>query len=127
MCFTPPLSPCCVVLRKEVQQLRSVRCIYRSGRGAIINLISTKTRIELNSEVPCRQACSLPCALPPQVDHVKKPDNWALLEAARVVYSAGFFITVSPESILLAAKHCADNDKIYCMNLSALFIMQVKV
>jgi len=60
-----------------------------------------------------------------QVEHVNKPENWAIVEAARVIYSAGFFITVSPESILAAAKHCAAQDKIYCMNLSAPFIMQV--
>lgn len=61
-----------------------------------------------------------------QVDHVKQPGNWALVEAARVIYSAGFFITVSPESILLVAKHCAANNKVYCMNLSAPFISQVR-
>ncbi|EIE21409.1 adenosine kinase isoform 1T-like protein [Coccomyxa subellipsoidea C-169] len=60
-----------------------------------------------------------------KVDHVKQPENWALVEAARVIYSAGFFITVSPESILLVAKHCAANNKVYCMNLSAPFISQV--
>ena len=47
------------------------------------------------------------------------------MKAARVIYSAGFFITVSPESILATAKFCAENDRIYCMNLSAPFIMQV--
>jgi len=56
---------------------------------------------------------------------VKKPEHWSLVEAARVIYSAGFFITVSPESIMAAAQHCAEHDKIYCMNLSAPFIMQV--
>jgi hypothetical protein len=60
-----------------------------------------------------------------QADHVKKPENWAVVEAARVIYSAGFFITVSPESIMATAKFCAENDRIYCMNLSAPFIMQV--
>ena len=60
-----------------------------------------------------------------QVDHVKQSENWALVEAAQVIYSAGFFITVSPESIMLVAKHCADNNKPYCMNLSAPFISQV--
>lgn len=60
-----------------------------------------------------------------KADHVQKPDNWAVVEAARVIYSAGFFITVSPESIMAAAQHCAAHDKIYCMNLSAPFIMQV--
>ena len=60
-----------------------------------------------------------------QVEHVKAPENWALVEAARVIYSAGFFITVSPESISLVAKHCAAANKIYCMNLSAPFISEV--
>jgi hypothetical protein len=36
-------------------------------------------------------------------------------------------IQVSPESILAAAQHCAQTDKIYCMNLSAPFIMQVRM
>ena len=56
---------------------------------------------------------------------MKQSENWALVEAAQVIYSAGFFITVSPESIMLVAKHCADNNKPYCMNLSAPFISQV--
>ncbi|KAF8064558.1 ADK1 [Scenedesmus sp. PABB004] len=60
-----------------------------------------------------------------KVDHVKAPANWRLVEAARVIYSAGFFITVSPESIMAAATHCAEHDKAYAMNLSAPFIMQV--
>ena len=57
---------------------------------------------------------------------MKAPENWALVEAARVVYSAGFFITVSPESILLVGKHCAEHSKTYCMNLSAPFISQAR-
>ncbi len=61
------------------------------------------------------------------MDHVKQPENWALVEAARVVYSAGFFITVSPESILLVAKHCAEHSKTYCMNLSAPFISEARI
>lgn len=36
----------------------------------------------------------------------------------------GFFLTVSPESILKVAKHASDNNKIFCMNLSAPFISQ---
>ena len=61
-----------------------------------------------------------------QVDHVKQKEHWKLVEAARVVYSAGFFITVSPESILSVAKHCTGQGKIYCMNLSAPFISEVQ-
>lgn len=60
-----------------------------------------------------------------KVDHLSQPENWAVVEKAKLVYSAGFFITVSPESILKTAKHCAEANKIYAMNLSAPFIMQV--
>lgn len=59
-----------------------------------------------------------------QVDHVSQPENWTIVQAAKIVYSAGFFITVSPESIMMTAKHCAEANKIYAMNLSAPFIMQ---
>ncbi|TNN82417.1 Adenosine kinase [Liparis tanakae] len=36
----------------------------------------------------------------------------------------GFFLTVSPESIMKVAKHASDHNKIFCMNLSAPFISQ---
>merc|ERR1712032_1012529 len=32
-------------------------------------------------------------------EHVKKPENWKIVEEAKIVYSAGFFITVSPPSM----------------------------
>lgn len=60
-----------------------------------------------------------------KVDHLRQPENMALLEAARVVYSAGFFITVSPESMMTMAQHACQHDKTYCLNLSAPFIMEV--
>ena len=60
-----------------------------------------------------------------QADHLNKPENFELLEQARVIYSAGFFLTVSPESILIAGKHAAENNKLYCMNISAPFLLQV--
>lgn len=54
--------------------------------------------------------------------HLEKKENWALVEQAQVVYIAGFFLTVSTESILEVAKHCAANNKYFAMNLSAPFI-----
>ena len=60
-----------------------------------------------------------------KIDHLNKPENWAVVEAARVFYSAGFFITVSPESMMTVAKHAAENDKTYCLNISAPFICEV--
>lgn len=60
-----------------------------------------------------------------KVDHLKKAENMAVLEKAKVVYSAGFFITVCPEAIEVCSKHCNKEGKTYCMNLSAPFIMEV--
>ncbi|XP_010920467.2 adenosine kinase 2 [Elaeis guineensis] len=57
-------------------------------------------------------------------EHLKKPENWALVDKAKYVYIAGFFLTVSPESIQLVAEHVAANNKVFMMNLSATFICE---
>merc|ERR1719480_664793 len=41
------------------------------------------------------------------VSHLEDEANWAVVDAATVVYSAGFFLTVSVESMLKVAKNCA--------------------
>ena len=56
---------------------------------------------------------------------MQEKDNFALVEQARIIYSAGFFLTASAESMLVAAKHAAANNKIYCVNISAPFLLQV--
>ena len=50
--------------------------------------------------------------------------NWAVFDTAELVYSAGFFLTVSVDSMLKVAKNCAARDKTYCINLSAPFLCQ---
>ncbi|XP_058771143.1 adenosine kinase 2-like [Vicia villosa] len=59
-----------------------------------------------------------------KVDHLKKPENWALVEKAKYFYIAGFFLTVSPESIQLVGEHAAAKNKVFTMNLSAPFICE---
>merc|ERR1712174_193298 len=59
------------------------------------------------------------------VDHVKKPENMKLVQEAKIIYSAGFFITVSTESMKLAQAEAAKTGAKYCLNLSAPFLMQV--
>jgi len=56
--------------------------------------------------------------------HCQQPENWKIVQDAKIVYSAGFFVTVSPEAIKLASTEKA-KEGIYCMNLSAPFLMQV--
>ncbi|MCL7032017.1 hypothetical protein MKW94_003562 [Papaver nudicaule] len=57
-------------------------------------------------------------------EHLQKPENWALVEKAKYYYIAGFFLTVSPDSIHLVAEHAAKNNKVFCHNLSAPFICE---
>jgi adenosine kinase len=58
-----------------------------------------------------------------KIEHLKA--NWSAVEAARVIYSAGFFITVSPDSMMEVAKHAAANNQQYCLNISAPFLCEV--
>uniref|UniRef100_A0A8C5HAE2 Adenosine kinase n=1 Tax=Gouania willdenowi TaxID=441366 RepID=A0A8C5HAE2_GOUWI len=56
--------------------------------------------------------------------HLDLEENWKILEKAKVFYIAGFFLTVSLESMLKVAKHASENNKLFCLNLSAPFICQ---
>lgn len=55
-------------------------------------------------------------------DHLDQPENWALVEQAKYAYIGGFFLTVSPDSIVKVGEHCAQTNKHFMMNLSAPFI-----
>ncbi|KAJ6317474.1 hypothetical protein OIU76_013087 [Salix suchowensis] len=57
-------------------------------------------------------------------EHLKRPENWALVEKAKYFYIAGFFLTVSPESIMLVAEHAAANNKTENVEEIALKISQ---
>jgi adenosine kinase len=56
--------------------------------------------------------------------HFDSDEIKAVWSKAKVVYSAGFFLTVSPETVHAMGQHCAENDKIMCVNLAAPFITQ---
>jgi len=58
------------------------------------------------------------------LDHVEKEENWSLVDKAKFVYVAGFFLTVCPPAIMKIAKHVAELDKTFIMNLSAPFLCQ---
>ena len=47
-----------------------------------------------------------------------------MVTASKCVYSAGFFLTVSVESMLEVAKYCSKNNRTYCLNLSAPLLCQ---
>merc|ERR1719326_2032810 len=57
--------------------------------------------------------------------HLQKPENLAAVQEAKIIYSAGFFATVSPASMKIAWETAAKTGAVYCLNLSAPFLMQV--
>lgn len=56
--------------------------------------------------------------------HLNQPEIYATVTAAKNYYIGGFFITVSPPSALIIAKHAAQENKSLSLNLSAPFISQ---
>jgi len=73
-----------------------------------------------------RSLCTNLCAANNfKVEHVQKPENLKLVKEAKIIYSAGFFITVSTDSMKLAQAEAAKSGAKYCLNLSAPFLMQV--
>ncbi|KAJ4158336.1 uncharacterized protein LMH87_008867 [Akanthomyces muscarius] len=58
------------------------------------------------------------------LDHLKKPEIWALAENADIFYIGGFHFTVCPPAIMELAKNAAEKNKIFVLSLSAPFIPQ---
>ncbi|KAL3701910.1 hypothetical protein R1sor_019932 [Riccia sorocarpa] len=56
--------------------------------------------------------------------HLLEPENWFVAEKAKFYYIAGFFLTVSPETVIILAKHAHEKKKTFMMNLAAPFICE---
>jgi len=59
-----------------------------------------------------------------KLEHLLQPEIQPVWKAAQYYYVTGFFLTVSPESIMHVARHADLNKKIFAMNLSAPFISE---
>lgn len=57
------------------------------------------------------------------VSHLETETSQEIINRAKVVYIAGFFLTVSIDSILKIATSAVENNKIFTMNLSAPFLI----
>lgn len=55
--------------------------------------------------------------------HLETAESKAIYESASVYYIAGFFLTVSVDSLKIVAEHALANNKTFCLNLSAPFII----
>ncbi|KAK5970353.1 hypothetical protein GCK32_000786 [Trichostrongylus colubriformis] len=58
------------------------------------------------------------------IEHMLKPENAKIIESAQFYYIAGFFLTVSPPSIMHVAEHSYKHGKTFMFNLAAPFISQ---
>jgi adenosine kinase len=56
--------------------------------------------------------------------HLQDPISQEIIQAAQFFYCAGFFLTVSVESLVQVAEHAVQANKIFCLNLSAPFIVE---
>ncbi|KAL0259625.1 adenosine kinase [Diplodia seriata] len=59
-----------------------------------------------------------------KIEHLKSPEIWSLVEAAKVYYVGGYHLTVSVPAILALAEEAAAKNKIFMLSLSAPFIPQ---
>jgi len=56
--------------------------------------------------------------------HFDSPEIQAIVEKAKVYYSTGFFLTVSPETAIALGQTACKNNKPFLFNLSAPFLIQ---
>ena len=59
-----------------------------------------------------------------QPSHLADPKSQEIIESAQIYYCAGFFLTVSVESLVQVAQGAVEAGKIFCLNLSAPFIVE---
>jgi len=58
------------------------------------------------------------------LDHLKSPEVWPLVENAEAFYVGGYHLTVCPPAVQELAKHAAEKNKTFILSLSAPFICQ---
>lgn len=58
------------------------------------------------------------------LDHLKSPEIWKLVEGAQYYYVGGYHFTVCPPAIMALGEEAAKNNKVFIVNLSAPFIAE---
>lgn len=59
-----------------------------------------------------------------KVEHLSDEKSMEIVAHGEVFYSAGFHLTVCPDAMVALGEHCVEHQKIFCLNLSAPFLMQ---
>lgn len=80
----------------------------------------------ITDEGRCRSLCAnLAAAQRFTVDHIQKPECKEVIQKAKLFYSSGFFLVVSPETLMSLAKHSLENNLIFALNVSAPFVVEM--
>jgi adenosine kinase len=58
------------------------------------------------------------------LEHMKSPEVWKLVEGMEIAFIGGYHLTVCPDAIMTLAEECAAKNKIFMLSLSAPFIPQ---
>jgi adenosine kinase len=58
------------------------------------------------------------------LEHLKSPEVWKLVQGMEMAFVGGYHLTVCPDAIMVLAEECAAKDKIFMLSLSAPFIPQ---
>lgn len=58
-----------------------------------------------------------------KVDHFELPESQAIINKAQYFFSTGFFITVSPDTLLKIGKHAAEHNKTFMFSIAAPFVV----
>jgi adenosine kinase len=128
------------ILQSPVNATTYVGCIGQDRFGATLEEAATKANVKVHymkvEGVPTGTCAvvivgherslvaNISAAGKFQLPHLETPESQSLMAKAEVFYSAGFFLTASPESALYVAKYAFDNKKIFSINLAAPFICQ---
>lgn len=59
-----------------------------------------------------------------KLEHFQSPEIQSIVERAKYFYSTGYFITVSPDTLIELGKKAVAQDKLFLYNLSAPFVIQ---
>lgn len=79
----------------------------------------------LTAEGNCRSLCAnLAAAQLFTPDHIEKPECKEAIQKAKLFYSSGFFLAVSPETTMTLAKYSFEKNHIFALNVSAPFVME---
>jgi len=58
------------------------------------------------------------------LEHLKSPEVWKLVEGMEIAFVGGYHLTVCPDAAMALAEECAAKNKIFMLSLSAPFIPQ---